>query len=145
VLEEDADLFNSFPQPWLQLRLRGLQGKIATARGDFATAEAAYLEMRDGFLQQGLGYDAAIVSMDLALLYLRQRRTAELKTLAKEMLPIFRSQEVHREALAALVLFQEAIREESITTAFVRELAAYLDEARRDPGLRFRQPPEPET
>ena len=48
-------------------------------------------------------YDAAIVSMDLALLYLRQRRTAELKTLAKEMLPIFRSQDVHREAVAALV------------------------------------------
>jgi tetratricopeptide (TPR) repeat protein len=138
VLEEDADLYKRYQEPWLQLRLTGLRGKIAAARGDFATAETAFLEMRDGFLEQGIGFDAAIVSMDLALLYLRQGRTAELKALAREMLPIFRSQDVHREAVAALVLFQEAVREEQITTAFVRELAAYLDQARTDPSLRFR-------
>jgi len=138
ILEVDADLYKRYPEPWLQLRLTGLRGKIAVTQGDFAAAEAAFLEMRDGFLQQGIGYDAAIVSMDLALLYLRQGRTAELKTLAKEMLPIFRAQDVHREAVAALVLFQEAAREEQVTAAFVRELAAYLDRARNDPSHRFR-------
>ena len=95
--------------------------------------------MREGFLQEGSGYDAAIVSMDLALLYLRQGRPAELKALAKEMLPIFRSQDIHRETVAALVLFQEAAREEQVTAAFVRELIAYLDAARHDPALRFRE------
>ncbi len=138
ILEVDTSLYIRYPEPWVQLRLTGLRGKIAAARGDFATAEAAFLEMRTGFLGQGIGFDAAIVSMDLALLYLRQGRTAELKTLAREMLPIFRSQDVHREAVAALVLFQEAAREEQITAVFVRELAAYLDQARNDPSLRFR-------
>lgn len=142
VLDADADLYKRYPEPWLQLRLTGLRGKIAQARGDFAAAEAAFVRMREGFLQEGLGYDAAIVSMDLALLYLRQGRTAELKTLAREMLPIFRSQDVHREAVAALVLFQEAVREEQITAAFVRELATYLDAARTDPTLRFRRSTE---
>lgn len=141
VLDADSDLYKRYPEPWVQLRLIGLRGKIAQARGDFAAAEAAFVRMRDGFLEEGHGYDAAVVSMDLALLYLRQGRTAELKTLAREMLPIFRSQDVHREAVAALVLFQEAVREEQITAAFVRELAAYLDAARTDPTLRFRQPP----
>ncbi|HEX5718944.1 MAG TPA: hypothetical protein VF179_22470 [Thermoanaerobaculia bacterium] len=141
VLDSDADLYKRYPESWLQLRLTGLRGKIAQAQGDFAAAETAFLQMRDGFLQEGLGYDAAIVSMDLALLYLRQGRTAELKTLAREMLPIFRSQDVHREAVAALVLFQEAVREEQISAAFVREIAAYLDAARTDPTLRFRQLP----
>ena len=139
VLDADAELFQRYPEPWVQLRIMGLRGKIAAAQRDFATAEAAFLEMREGFLREESGYDAAIVSMDLALLYLRQGRTAELKTLAKEMLPIFRSQDVHREALAALVLFQEAVREEQVTAAFVRELATYLDAARNDPSLRFRQ------
>ncbi len=139
VLDADADLYKRYPESWLQLRLTGLRGKIAQAQGDFGAAETAFLQMRDGFLQEGLGYDAAIVSMDLALLYHRQGRTAELKTLAREMLPIFRSQDVHREAVAALVLFQEAVREEQITAAFVREIAAYLDAARTDPTLRFRQ------
>ena len=143
VLDADADLYQRYPEPWVQLRLTGLRGKIAAARGDIATAEAAFLAMREGFLQEGLGYDAAIVSMDLALLYLRQGRTAELKALAKEMLPIFRSQDVHREAITALFLFHEAVREEQVTAAFIRELAAYLDAARHDPGLRFRQGAEP--
>lgn len=141
MLEEDADLAQRFPEPWLQLRITGLRGKIAAAQGDFSTAEAAFLAMREGFLQEESGYDAAIVSMDLALLYLRQGRTAELKALAKEMLPIFRSQDIHREAVAALVLFQEALLEEQVTAAFVRELAAYLDAARYDPSRRFRQRP----
>ncbi len=138
VLEEDRDLYESYPEPWLQLRLTGLRGKISVARGDFIAAETAFLEMRSGFLEQGLGYDAAVISMDLALLYLKQGRTTELKTLGREMLPIFRAQDVHREAIAALVLFQEAVRDEHVTTAFVRELAAYLDHARHDPSLRFR-------
>ncbi|HWM89636.1 MAG TPA: hypothetical protein VN493_02600 [Thermoanaerobaculia bacterium] len=142
VLDADADLYKRYPEPWVQLRLIGLRGKIAAARRDFVAAEAAFLQMRDGFLQEGLGYDAAIVSMDLALVYLRQGRTAELKALAREMLPIFRSQDVHREAVAALVLFQEAVREEQVTAAFVREVAAYLDAARFDPSLRFRDRPK---
>jgi tetratricopeptide (TPR) repeat protein len=79
VLEADADLYKRYPEPWVQLRLTGLRGKIAQARGDFEDAEAAFLRMREGFLQEGLGFDAAIVSMDLALLYLRQGRMAELK------------------------------------------------------------------
>lgn len=57
------------------------------------------------------------------------------------MLPIFRSQDIHREAVAALVLFQEAVPEEQITAASVREIAAHLDAARTDPTLRFRQLP----
>ena len=142
VLEADADLYKRYSEPWVQLRITGLRGKIAAAQGDFSTAEAAFLAMREGFLQEESGYDAAIVSMDLALLYLRQGRTAELKALAKEMLPIFRSQDIHREAVAALVLFQEALLEEQVTAAFVRELAAYLDAARHDPSRRFRGRPE---
>jgi hypothetical protein len=95
--------------------------------------------MRDGFLQEGtrlrrrhrLHGPGAAVSP--------RGRTAELKALAREMLPIFRSQGVHREAVAALVLFQEAVREEQVTAAFVREDAAYLDTVRDDPSLRFRE------
>lgn len=138
VLENDADLHRQFPEHWVQLRLTWLRGRIAAARKDLASAEAAFSDARDGFLNLGIGYDAAMVSMDLAILYLRQGRDAELKTVASEMVPVFRTQDVHREALAALVLFLEAVREERVTTAFVRELTAYLGAARSDPSLRFR-------
>lgn len=34
-------------------------------------AERAFLGTRQGFLDQGIGYDAALASLDLALVYLR--------------------------------------------------------------------------
>jgi hypothetical protein len=90
-----------------------------------------------GFLDQGIGYDAALVALDLALLYLRQGRTAEVKRLARQMIPIFQAQDVHREALAALVLFQKAARREEVTVEQLLRLVKYLQEARTDPGMRW--------
>jgi hypothetical protein len=43
ILEIDASLYKRYQEPWVQLRLTGLRGKIAAARGGFATAEAAFL------------------------------------------------------------------------------------------------------
>ncbi len=138
LLEIDEDLYRRFPEPWVQLRHTWVRARIAAGAGDLPEAERLYSEVRQGFLRQGIGYDAAIVSLELALLYLREGRTAELKTLAGEMLPIFRAQDVHREAVAALVLFQEAVRSEDLTLTFLKDLAAYLDFARNDPFLKFR-------
>lgn len=106
-LEENAALFARVQEDWLELRLLWLRGDIAARQGDLALAERAYLETRNGFVtSQGMGYDAAIVSLDLALLYLKQGRAADVRRLAEEILPIFQAQNVHREALTALALLQ---------------------------------------
>jgi hypothetical protein len=60
-----------------------------------------------------------------------------VKRLAEEMIPIFQAADVHREALAALLLFQEAARHETLTLKLAREVARYLKAARVDPSLRF--------
>lgn len=79
----------------------------------------------------------AMVSLDLALVYAKQGRTAELQQLAEEMHAIFESQEIHREAFAALLLFQEAAREERLTVERVEGFIRYFKKARVNPGLRF--------
>jgi len=56
----------------------------------------------------------------------------------EEMVSAFETQEVHREALAALLLFQEAAGREEVTAGLVRELITYLASARSNPELRFR-------
>jgi hypothetical protein len=137
VLDENEELYRSFPDPWTQLRVTWLRGDLLAARADEEAAERAYQEALQGFIERGIGYDAALVAMDLALLYLRQGRTSEVKRLAEEMVPIFQAQDVHREALAALRLFQEAARREEITMEQVRKLVKYLQESRKDPGRRF--------
>ena len=137
LFEADRALYEQVQEPWHQLRLTWLRGDIAAAGGDFAGAEQAYLEARNGFIRQGIGYDAAMASLDLAILYLKEGRMADVQRVAEEMLPIFQSQDVHREALAALQLFQEAARQQELTIDKALEVAAYLREARTEPGLRF--------
>jgi tetratricopeptide (TPR) repeat protein len=141
MLSADEDLYREFPEAWSQLRLIWLRGKIAAGLGRSGEAERAFLEARDGFIAEGCGYDAAMVVIeDLALLYLSEGRTTDVKRLAEEIYPILQAQDVHREVVAALVLFQESARQEALTVSTIQVYAKYLHEARADPLLRFKKP-----
>jgi len=138
LLFEDYPLYGRLREPWTQLRLAWLRGRIDAGRGKTEAAERAFLEARDGFIAQGIGYDAAMISVEeIAPLYLQQGRTAEVKRLAEEMLPIFAAADVHREALAALLIFVEAAKHERLSAALARDIGRYLRDARTDPSLRF--------
>lgn len=106
LLEAGASLYRRFNEPWTDLRVLWLRGDIAAGRGDTAAAEEAYRQTRDGFIAEHQGYDAALVSLDLAELYLKAGRTADVRRLAEEMVAIFQSEDLHRESLAALHLFR---------------------------------------
>jgi hypothetical protein len=80
-----------------------------------------------------------MVSLDLALVYMKQGRVSDVRKIAEEMHPVFESQEVHREALAALLLFQQAAREERLTADRIETFIGYLKRARTNPSLRFRE------
>lgn len=103
-------------------------------------AEEGFRLVRDGFLQEGNAYDAALVALELATMYAEQGRTGEVKALAEEMVPAFEAQDVHRETLAALILFRDAARTEKVTLAFLGELATYLEHACLDPAQPFHRP-----
>jgi tetratricopeptide (TPR) repeat protein len=96
--------------------------------GDLEPAERGYRRAQEFFLGKKLYYDAALASLDLARLLLEQRRTADVKELAAAMVPIFAAHEVDREAVAALMLFCQAVESESATVALV---AATVEEVRR--------------
>lgn len=109
VVREALELYAHYPEPWVQLRFRWLEGQIDRRLGDEAAAEEAFLEVRRGFRQEGMGYDAALASLDLAKLYLRQQRPGELRYLAEELIPTFQELNVQREAQIASTLLEQAI------------------------------------
>lgn len=113
------------------VRLSWVEGRIAFGLGRPGAAEASFREVQREFFERGMGYDAALVSLDLAMLYAQEGCTAELKQLAGELLPVFESREVHREAMAALLMFQHAAEEENLTLELARHLAEFLKRERR--------------
>jgi tetratricopeptide (TPR) repeat protein len=118
-------------------RVVWLEGKASAGLGRTAEAQAAFEQARRVFRRRELAYDYALVSLELALLFLEQGRSAEVKTLAGEMLWIFRAQGVEREALAALRLFCDAARGESATAELARRVLRFLYRAQYDPELPF--------
>jgi ATP/maltotriose-dependent transcriptional regulator MalT len=126
LVPEVEDRFHETARPLEIVRLRWTAGNIAFGLGRLDEAEAAYREVQQDFLKHGVLYSVALVSLDLALLLSGQGRTAELKLLAAELMEIFSAQEVHREATAALVLFQRACEEERVTAELIARLATLL-------------------
>ncbi len=118
-------------------RLMWLEGAVAAGLGRVEEAETLLLEVKEEFLELRNAFDAALVSLDLAALYLRQNRTAEVKKLATGMVKTFLDLKVHKEALPAARLFQEAAVREQATVELVGRLAAYLRRAQHEAALRF--------
>jgi tetratricopeptide (TPR) repeat protein len=119
--------------------LRGiwLQGRIAAGLGRSAEARAFLEQARREFAAREMGYDVALALLEEAVLLLGEARLSEVKTLARELAVTFNTQGVHREALAALRLFQEAAEREEATAELARRILRFLYRARHDPSLRF--------
>jgi tetratricopeptide (TPR) repeat protein len=130
-------LYRSFPDAWTQNRRKWVKGKIARGLGQADQAESLFLAARDGFVEEGIPYDTALVSLELATLYAEQGRRSDLRRLAEGMVPIFSSLNIHREALAALAFLKQAAETDRVTVELVSSVAAYLRRAQHDPGMRF--------
>lgn len=138
VLDQDEPRHVLLGEPLMHLRYSWIRGRIASAERNLSAANEYFSTVRDGFIAAGILYDAALVSLDLALASLQMGRPELVRQLTEEMLPIFTSQDIHREALAALRLFQEAVQQEILTESLVRDLKAYLQDARCQPDIPFR-------
>jgi tetratricopeptide (TPR) repeat protein len=139
---ETRSLYLRFPDAKIQNRRIWLKGRIARGMGQIGEAESLFLTARDGFMAEDIPYETALVSLDLALLYAEQGRTAELKGLAAELVPIFASRQIHREALMALTFLQRTIEAEGTSIEVVERVAEYLHQARYRPDLPFQEFPQ---
>jgi len=137
MLPEVAALCRELGNPLDLVRLGWAEGRIAAGLGHTQEAIQLFQELRQDFATRGIAYDAALVTLELTALHAREGSLAAVKELSLEMAGIFQSQDVPREALAALLFFQKAAERERATAKLAREIAAFLEKLRTDPGLRF--------
>jgi hypothetical protein len=122
---------------WL-LRLQWLEGRIHAGLGDLARAERELAATRAGFAAVGSPYNAALVALDLAAVWLRQgmTKTRQVRELVEEMIATFRALRIAREAVAALLILREACDRDEATLDRVRTVAMLLTELERQPQRR---------
>lgn len=119
------------------VRVLWLEGRLESGLGNRKQAIAALTKVREELTSREIAYDAALACLELAVLYLDEKRTGEVKALARQMIWIFSAQGVHREALAALRLFCEAAEHDTVTVDLVKSILGYLERARHLPNLPF--------
>ncbi len=121
------------------LRVLWLSSKIDAGEGRREKAIPALEQVQRDFTVRGLPYDAALASLDLAILWLEQGRNAEVRTLALGMAWIFSAQGIQKQALVALKIFCDAAQREEATVELTRQVIADIEKARRT------GPPRPAT
>lgn len=119
------------------IRIIWLRGRIAAGLGRFEEARRLLTAARQRFAAENMFYDVALALLEEAVLLLAEGKAADVKELAQDLTRIFADQRVHREALAALRLFQEAAECETATAELARRVLRYLYRARYDQGLPF--------
>jgi tetratricopeptide (TPR) repeat protein len=119
------------------LRVTWLEGRIAAGLGRPAAARRLLEQARREFVGRRMWYDVALALLEEAVLLLDEGSAAEVKALAEELAVVFDANGVHREALAALRLFHEAVEREAATGELARRVLRYLFRAQHDPELRF--------
>lgn len=114
-----------------RLRLRWVEGRVAAGLGEHERARQLLSSVRQAFLDDRNPFEAALATLDLVVSHLEEGHTAEVRVLADEMVAVFRAHDVPREALAAVLLFQEAAHREAATAELAREVAASISRVRR--------------
>ncbi|MBW8875931.1 MAG: helix-turn-helix transcriptional regulator [Acidobacteria bacterium] len=114
-----------------RLRVVWLEARTAAGLGRAEEARAGLEHVRQHFTDLDLPYEAALSSLELAVLWLEEGRTAEVRGLAIGMAWIFKAKGIQREALAALQLFREAALHEAATLELTRRVIAEIEAAKR--------------
>lgn len=126
TLAQMRPLYDYYVSDVERLKLQWVEGKIAAGIGELDEAEAAFTLARQEFDRAGLGYRAALVSLDLVAVWLRQGRTREIRQLVAELLATFQAIGVEREALVGILLLRDAVECEQATVELLHLIAVSL-------------------
>ncbi|HEV7506562.1 MAG TPA: hypothetical protein VGS07_16795 [Thermoanaerobaculia bacterium] len=112
------------------IRVGWLQAKVEAGQGP-AGASSRLEKVTEDFTAHKLPYEAALSSLDLALLWLKTGRTGEVAQLAGAMKWVFEAKGIDAAALEALALFCEAARQETSTEELAHRVIAEIEKAKR--------------
>jgi tetratricopeptide (TPR) repeat protein len=106
----------------VRLRWTWQRGNIDRDMGLLFSAQVRLARVRDGFEFEGLAEEMAEVSLDLAMVYVRQRRRADYLRTISDAAAIFGALGTTRELLGALGQLSRMAHEESAATTLLRRL-----------------------
>ncbi len=126
VLEQARPLYKQFRDDLTQLRLHWVEGKIAYRLGEYDEAESIFSQIWEEFRVRNLNQEVVLVTIDLAQVLTAKDETERAAQLAAECYSIMKNWGLHKDALAAWVVFQEALSKENVRNVFFGRFGEYF-------------------
>lgn len=124
-------------QPLSLFKLRWVEGQIFAGLGKPRRAEVAFKEARAGFLAHGQAYNAALVGLDEAEIWLGQGKHPKVRALAEEMIETFQRLGIAREGVRAAEYLRAACDRDRVDTRLLRHVSRFLQRLEREPQVFF--------
>jgi tetratricopeptide (TPR) repeat protein len=131
LYSETRELFQEFEDPLISLRATWQEGQLLRDLGQLQAAETALLRARKGYMERKLAYEAALVSLDLATVYVKLGLVDKLKRTVLETVPIFHALRVGLETLASLLQLQKVADQEQQALDLIHNLSSRIEPLRR--------------
>ena len=109
-----------------KLRLRWIKARISAGLRMWKSAETDLLHVKAGFEEEGKGFAAALASLDLALLWMRQSRYEETERLVLEASEVFVALRIQREALGAMMVLKESFEKQKGSIGLLEDVVEFL-------------------
>ncbi|HSS79081.1 MAG TPA: tetratricopeptide repeat protein [Thermoanaerobaculia bacterium] len=136
IYSETRDLYHEFDDALILLRALWQEGQLLRDLGHLRAAETALQRARTGFLKDNLIYEAALVSLDLASVYVKLGLIEDLKTMVATTLPVFRALQVEQKTIASLLQLQQIADQEYQALELIRSLSSRIEPLARRSSAR---------
>lgn len=103
------------------LRFRWTRARIASGLGRAAAAAKELEGVRERLAACGLRYDAALASLELGLMHVRQALPREAASAAEETLALLSDLKVEREGLMAVRVLAQAVKDGEVTAELLSQ------------------------
>jgi tetratricopeptide (TPR) repeat protein len=109
------------------LRLRGIEGRINYGLGNLVSAEKAFREVKEGLIEAGMSFYAALVALELAMVLKSLDRPEEALREVIVAREIFLSFEIYREYLGSVIFLEESFLREEATAELIEATVAQIN------------------
>lgn len=135
LYNEIHELYQESDDPLILLRAAWQEGQILRDLGHLRAAETALLRARKGYVERKLVYEAALVSLELATVYVKLGMVEEVKRTVTATIPIFHALRVKLEILASLLQLRQVADQEQQALELIRVLSTQIEPLPKTRGI----------
>jgi tetratricopeptide (TPR) repeat protein len=126
LLEENRNLYASFPDPVTQGRLLRLEGLLARNEEHLEEAERKFRDLVALYERHDFDLDLALAGVELSQVLSLRGKVAEAGAILRGLYPFLESRKLHNDILHSWLLLQEAVQRDAVQAQMFRDLAMTL-------------------